>query len=426
MLNRASLSSALRRCLAELRPAHFLPAGLLLLTCLPVTQLAGRYHELADLLPLLPWLLMGLGAALCGVFQRWQQLLLMAWLVVLEIGLMRDVQSMGQPSFPRPAAIADFILATTLWPAIYSVAALWSDGRRPLPELANRTLLLGIATLGLQYLHRHPDLALIRQLGQTWWPALHAGWMRLPQLSYLIAGAGTILLGLGYLLEPRPRHAVSWLILPFCLAILPHVFIHPLLLPSFCSLALLSQMATLVQESLDLAFRDELTGLPSRRALNERLRQLSSQYCLAIVDIDHFKQCNDRHGHDVGDQVLRMVASRLRQGSRGRAYRQGGEEFVIVLDRCDTETARPLLEAIREDIAGYPMQIRDVANRPAGKHKNLRRPGQAPASQRSLSVTISIGLASGNRQSGPADVLKQADKALYKAKAQGRNRTVQA
>lgn len=425
MLDRAVLSTTLRRCAAGIRLAHFLPPAILLISW-PAAWLTTRHHELAGILVVLPWLLLLLGAALCCVFQRWQLLLLMAWMMVLETGLMRDVRSMDQPFFPGPAVIADFILATTLWPAICSVFALWSDGRRLLPEVAARALVLGIAILGVKYLHDHPDLALIRQLGQTWWPALHAGWMRLPQLSYPICVGGMILLGLGYLLEPRPRHAVPWLLLPFTLAILPHVFIEPQLLPIFCSLALLSQMAALVQESLELAFRDELTGLPSRRALNERLRQLSRQYCLAIVDIDHFKQCNDRHGHDVGDQVLRMVASRLRQGSRGRTYRQGGEEFVIVLDRQAPEAARVWLEAIREDIADYPMQLRDMASRPAGKHRNLRRPGSSASGRRSLTVTVSIGLAAGHRQSDVAEVLKQADKALYKAKALGRNRVVQA
>ncbi|MDP0971523.1 diguanylate cyclase, partial [Klebsiella pneumoniae] len=79
------------------------------------------------------------------------------------------------------------------------------------------------------------------------------------------------------------------------------------------------------------AFRDELTGLPGRRALNERTQRLGRNYVLAITDVDHIKRFNDTHGHDVGDQVLRLVASKLSKvNGGGRAYRYGGEEFAVV------------------------------------------------------------------------------------------------
>src|SRR5439155_9485473 len=86
------------------------------------------------------------------------------------------------------------------------------------------------------------------------------------------------------------------------------------------------EIVALLQESHQLAFRDELTGLPGRRALDERLRALRGRYALAMVDVDHFKKFNDTHGHDVGDQVLKLVAGRLAEvGGGGIAYRYGGE-----------------------------------------------------------------------------------------------------
>ena len=88
---------------------------------------------------------------------------------------------------------------------------------------------------------------------------------------------------------------------------------------------------SLLEESHSLAFRDTLTGLPGRRALEERLRSLGGRYTIAMVDIDHFKNFNDQHGHDVGDQVLKLVAARLAEvGGGGRAYRYGGEEFSVL------------------------------------------------------------------------------------------------
>ncbi|MDX9756504.1 MAG: GGDEF domain-containing protein [Sulfurimonas sp.] len=87
----------------------------------------------------------------------------------------------------------------------------------------------------------------------------------------------------------------------------------------------------LIRESYRLAFYDELTSLPGRRALVEDMAKLGMKYSLAMIDIDHFKKFNDTYGHDTGDEVLKMVASKLAEVSGGgKAYRYGGEEFVLL------------------------------------------------------------------------------------------------
>lgn len=187
-------------------------------------------------------------------------------------------------------------------------------------------------------------------------------------------------------------------------------------------------LLAVMQESHRLAFRDELTGLPSRRALDERLHALGPRYTVAMIDIDHFKRFNDTHGHDIGDQVLRVVAARLAQvGGGGRAFRYGGEEFCVLFNGLDTAQARPHVEALREAVAGYRMTVRD-ASRPADREAGALRRASAeasPAGLQQLSVTISAGLA-GNRgedaRATPYDTLKLADQALYRAKQAGRNR----
>lgn len=175
----------------------------------------------------------------------------------------------------------------------------------------------------------------------------------------------------------------------------------------------------LVQESWNLAYLDPLTELPGRRALEEQLARLGDRYAIAMVDVDHFKQFNDRYGHHVGDEVLRMVAFQLREvGGGGRAFRYGGEEFCILFADREAAEAVPFLEALREQIAEARFELRQRGRRLADSTGSRKRRGRG-----TIGVTISIGLAQrGARLARPAAVLTAADKALYKAKQQGRNR----
>jgi PleD family two-component response regulator len=141
-----------------------------------------------------------------------------------------------------------------------------------------------------------------------------------------------------------------------------------------------------------------------------------------MVDIDHFKQCNDTHGHEVGDQVLKLVAGRLAKvAGGGIAYRYGGEEFSVLFPDRDAAQARPHLEAVRGAIEHYRMAVRG-GDRPRDPDDTVNlRLNKAPL--KTLSVTISIGIAErGGELRTPAEVLRAADDALYRAKEGGRNR----
>ena len=180
-----------------------------------------------------------------------------------------------------------------------------------------------------------------------------------------------------------------------------------------------------LQDSYNMAYRDELTGLKGRRALEERLTTLGRRYAIAMVDVDHFKKFNDRYGHDVGDQVLKMVASQLGKTSGGaQVYRYGGEEFTLVFPGKTAKQAKPHLEAMRETIADYRMALR-TPNRPK-QTKEGRKQRNSKARQpraKTVAVTVSAGVAERNdKLRQPEQVIKAADKALYKAKNQGRNR----
>jgi diguanylate cyclase (GGDEF)-like protein len=164
----------------------------------------------------------------------------------------------------------------------------------------------------------------------------------------------------------------------------------------------------------------ELTGLPGRRALNEQLLKLGSRYAIAMVDIDHFKLFNDDHGHDVGDQLLRMVGARLLSlEGGGQAFRFGGEEFSVLFDGKTREEAAPVLEKFRADLASAPFIVR-------GKSRPRKKPTNTPlpaGSQKKVSVTVSIGVAAPEGSGGtPEQVIKAADATLYRAKRSGRNK----
>jgi diguanylate cyclase (GGDEF)-like protein len=157
-----------------------------------------------------------------------------------------------------------------------------------------------------------------------------------------------------------------------------------------------------------LAMTDELTGVPNRRAVLTRLdpvlRRTDSPPCSTlIIDIDHFKSINDQHGHPIGDEVLKVVASTVRNAVRDAGFfgRLGGEEFLIVLPDTDLDKARQLAEIFRQRIESI-----DTAR-------------WCPDRRR---ITASIGVAvSVPGKDTPSTMLQRADLALYAAKRSGRN-----
>lgn len=184
-----------------------------------------------------------------------------------------------------------------------------------------------------------------------------------------------------------------------------------------CVMVALIYLLVVCIESYFLAYRDDLTGLPTRRALKQLSLSLSRRYTVAMIDIDHFKKFNDTYGHDIGDQVLKLVATKLANiKGGGRVFRYGGEEFTAVFPRKNTEVCLPYLESLRKDVASYDMVIRDASR--VGKKFRKAHKSQ---SYKTVNVTISIGIAQKSSKQHFDQVLKHADLALYRAKKRGRN-----
>ncbi|MBU1690325.1 MAG: GGDEF domain-containing protein [Gammaproteobacteria bacterium] len=197
--------------------------------------------------------------------------------------------------------------------------------------------------------------------------------------------------------------------------------LHPIQLISFIAImatALLGSIGFVLmikertdREIMHLAMTDSLTQVPNRRALmayaeHAMARRNGSPLAVLMIDVDHFKRINDTHGHPIGDEVLRKVATRLASRLRGHDLlgRYGGEEFCVIAPDADIEGALTLAESLRETIASIPF---------ATEHGGL-------------SITISIGISRcpPNVIRELTEVLAEADAALYTAKQTGRNKVV--
>jgi GGDEF domain-containing protein len=254
-------------------------------------------------------------------------------------------------------------------------------------------------------------------------PASATLWSGLPQpvlLAFLLAVPSTLAMGL---IGGGPvDRGIFWHLVAVALAL--HFGGDAQATGVFFLAAALTLGLSVLETSYAMAYRDDLTDLPARRALMRDLEGMGRSYAAAMVDVDHFKRFNDRYGHDVGDQVLRMVAARLAKApGGGRAYRYGGEEFTVLFPGKTREEAMPHLARLCKSVEDASFTLR-----------SWRRPKKRPVdpsswrgagnrTPRRLSVTVSIGVADvAGGDPSPDAVLKRADQALYRAKEGGRNR----
>lgn len=306
----------------------------------------------------------------------------------LSISFMLDFADLPR-NVPRLARV----LAAMRWPYLVLALALWIPALQPdrwLPNIVN--LMLVLTTSG----------------------ALVAGWLAWRRGS---RQAGFFL--------------ISWLPL-LCLTVLRVAqLIFGLPLPTWLEYGFPATMAyaaiviaigladrTLqARRERDQAHRlaefDPLTGVLNRRAIEVRLRVAYADACHAqhplavlFLDLDHFKRVNDTHGHAAGDAVLAIAVAEMQAELRERDWlgRYGGEEFLVVLPNAAELVARNVAERIRQRVADSPVRQGDIE----------------------LRLTVSIGIAILDQNSPTVEALiEHADSALYRAKAQGRNRVVQ-
>jgi diguanylate cyclase (GGDEF)-like protein len=172
-------------------------------------------------------------------------------------------------------------------------------------------------------------------------------------------------------------------------------------------------LQSLIDGLCELSSRDALTGLANRRAFEialgrevDRVARIGEPALVLVIDIDHFKAVNDQHGHNAGDEVLKTVARALADGIRpmDTLARTGGEEFAMILPNCPPAFGRSVAERLRRKVAAQRTRI---------------------GPERDVAVTVSIGGAFAPQwvRSSPQLWVERADRQLYRAKSEGRDRT---
>jgi diguanylate cyclase (GGDEF)-like protein len=413
----------------------FVPGGMLLLAA--VILLSGGFLSVsAAAVDFYYYLVFAAGILLAWRFHSNRVLFALIMLLLGHRAI--EFFSAGRAVAIGPGRIA-FEAIAFLLPINFIVLSLGHERGLSIPAVTPRLVLLFLESV---------FVAVICRPGETSGPAflrvafLHRSlfhWTKIPQLALLAFSVAFVVLLLRLLLYGKPLESgLLWSLVATFLGLQANAVDRIAI--AYWATAGLVLAASIIENTYVLAYHDELTSLPARRAFNEALLRLEAPYSIAVVDIDHFKSFNDTYGHDTGDQVLSMVASRLaRVSGGGEAFRVGGEEFSILFAGKSTKEVVPHLEALRTMIEESRFRVRSTPERrsaPRGAGRRIddkqsparRKPGRprnppAETSLSGLSVTVSIGVAeAGPKMREVEQVIKAADKALYRAKKAGRNR----
>ena len=395
----------MKRILSKLVPEVPILIGAWLLVTLPA--LRGTASGLATVFP---FTVVAAALLLGWRFNRSRLIFSIALLALSEYVLLQGLDT------PRERIL--FHALTFLLPINLALVALLPERGTLTPAGLLRWVLLAVQLIIVVFLTQAFTDQSLKFLTTHFLPARFTAWTPVQQPSIIAFLAIGVLLAMAWLREPQsPVRGYTYALLAVFAALSwPAAGAGQELWLATAGLVL---VVAVIEASYMMAYRDGLTELPGRRALNEALPRLSGQYTVAMVDVDHFKRFNDTYGHDAGDHVLRLVAARLAQSpGGGTAYRYGGEEFALVFPGKGQEECLPHLEELRETVETSRFTMRRRF-RPRVKPKN----DKGKKSRQAITITVSIGVAERNhRNTNPDQVVQAADKALYRAKEAGRNR----
>ncbi len=396
----------------------FLPSGFLLLAAVAFQRWGASREMLSALVSIYPYAVLGVGTFLGWRFHR-------SWFAfaILTIFLCDSVLLHGATRQHVGSGTARLFFYTSALLLPLNLGILSFASVREKGPMASRIRLgLGLILFQLlvfaicHYQRARQGSSFLEQLLTS---GGFVGWTPIARMGLLVFGLVFLLSAIRFVRHPSPIDSgFLWALIAILLAL--HVKQIGSVSSFYLSTAGLILIVSLIETSYSLAYHDELTGLPGRRALNEALHRLGDSYTVAMVDVDHFKKFNDQHGHVAGDQVLRMVAANLERIVGGaKAFRYGGEEFLLLFPGKSVSNAIPSLDALRKAIAASDFTLRGK-DRP---HKKPETPKPAGSPRKKTSITVSIGIAERDaHHSQPIQVIQAADRALYRAKEGGRNR----
>jgi diguanylate cyclase (GGDEF)-like protein len=393
-----------------------LPGSLLLIFSALLIRVGVLADPKAPIVQYLPVVVFGVGLALSAFFRRSR-----LFFALLALTL---AQSAFAWVMPHLSAVSQAITANAiaiLLPLNLLVLAFLRERGIVSPAGRRRLAIVALQVMGVAILCMPAVAQIAAQLRRSFVPPLFSQWSGLSQpalLAFILAAAVMMVLLLRR--YKAVESSLLWSLVAAFIALRAAGTSH--LDGVFFAAGGLALIVALIETSYAMAYLDELTQLPSRRSLNEALLKLGETFSIAMLDVDHFKKFNDSYGHESGDQALRLVASRLSHISGGgKAYRYGGEEFAIVFPNKASEEVFVYLDRMRRVIEQSAFTVRGADRRRRGKSAIGR------GSKKQTNVTVSIGLAATNGDKlAPAEVLRMADQALYKAKAKGRNCTITA
>ncbi len=384
--------------------------GVVLLVAVVVLRPSAFAHSIVPFISGYAYTVAAAGLFLGWLFRRSRIVLAILVLAVADRALLHFTGDVGEVVFNAVALLLPLNLvglALVTDRGILTVRSL----------LVLLPVLLQVLVVG--WICHSDELELVEWLGSSILDARLTAWTSIPQPALAAFGLAVVIQAVRFLRYSKVLEAGFFWALGAAFFALIDGPVGGWLSTSYLATAGLILVVSLLESSYRMAYYDELTELPGRRALNEALRRLGRRYAVALVDLDHFKKFNDTYGHDVGDEVLRMVASKLRNVSGGgKAYRYGGEEFAVLFRGKSLDEAHLCLEELRDMVESTPFVVR-------GRHRPRTKPAKPIATgkaRKQVSVTVSIGVAErGDRTQEPKDVIKAADEALYRAKGAGRN-----
>jgi diguanylate cyclase (GGDEF)-like protein len=392
-----------------------IPEAPIILAAILYTQSRSLQSLVAPLAPFYPYAVFGAGVLIGWRFHRSRLLFSLLLLAIADVTLIHFATTRGLAQDRVVFQAIGVLLPLNL----ASLPLTAERGFLTPPGLARLAAILG-QLAAVTILDREAPGPTAVVLHAELLPQWLFGWTRLADpalLAFLVAGG---LVAAAQLMAPtQTGRSFAWALLPTLLGLSAMRPGNPGFASFYLATSALILIWAVVEASYHMAYQDGLTGLPARRALNEALLRVGGNYSVAMIDVDHFKRINDRHGHDVGDQVLKMIAAKLAQvPGGGKAYRYGGEEFAVIFGGRGAEECLPDLEALRQTVEDTRFILRARFRSKKKKEKVLATKGPGER----VPVTVSIGVAErSDRHTKGDQVIKAADRALYRAKEGGRN-----